>query len=71
MIRLLTHSGFTEPSSGLRLEGLAIRGSAKIKVKVQTMNNFNIYVISKIKWDIYLSLWDSSKIDVYICKELL
>ena len=48
MIRLLTHSGFTEPSSGVQLEGLAIRGSAKIKIQVQEG-----YMLKKLSTSLY------------------
>ena len=63
MIRLLTHSGFTEPSSGLRLEGLAIRGSAKIKVKVQEG-----YVLKKLSASLYRTSkdWPNAHIKIQL-----
>lgn len=63
MIRLLTHSGFTEPSSGVQLEGLAIRGSAKIKVQVQKG-----YVLKKLSATLYRSSkdWPNGHIEIQL-----
>ena len=63
MIRLLTHSGFTEPSSGVQLEGLAIRGSAKIKVQVQEG-----YVLKKLSASLYRTSkdWPNAHIQIQL-----
>ena len=34
MIRLLSHNGFIEPSNGVKCQGFAIRGSAKLKIRL-------------------------------------
>ena len=63
MIRLLTHSGFTEPSSGVQLEGLAIRGNAKIKVQAQKG-----YVLKKLSASLYRTSkdWPNAHIQIQL-----
>lgn len=63
MIRLLTHSGFAEPSNGVQLEGLAIRGSAKIKVQLQKG-----YVLKKLSATLYRTSkdWPNAHIKIQL-----
>ena len=61
MIRLLTHNGFTDPTKGVQLEGLAIRGSAKIKVQVQEG-----YVLKRLRISLYRTSKDWSNAHIKI-----
>ena len=59
MIRLLTHNGFIEPSNGVKRQGFAIRGSAKLRLsESQTLEKLNvsIYRTSKDWPNAYISI---------------
>ena len=52
MIKLLTHNGFIEPSNGVKRQGFAIRGNAKLKLRLSK---------SKILEKLDISLYRTSK----------